>query len=433
MRVLPMLSCSLALMAVFAAYAQQAGRPPGTASVVSAARMLDVRSGKMLENVRVLIEDGRIRQVAHGKAEINAAADIPRYDLGDATLLPGLIDMHVHIDSDPTYSGYSYLQFSDRFWSAVSVTHAQKTLMAGFTTIRNLGSDDWNDVGLQQAIDEGKVVGSRIVPAGYAFGATGGHCDSTYFPPSMNDSNPYNADNPEEARKSVRAVRKYGAQVIKICATGGVFSRNTEPGQQQMTYAEMKAVADEAHLWGLKVAAHAHGASGIREAIRAGVDTIEHASLLDDEGIRLAKQYGAWLSMDIYNTDYTQAEGAKNGVLEDNLRKDREIAEIQRENFRRAHRAGVKMVFGTDAGIFPHGDNAKQFAVMVRYGMTPLEAIQSATINAAEALGRSDLGVIEVGRVADIVAVRGNPAQDVTVLEHVAFVMKDGAAVKHEK
>jgi imidazolonepropionase-like amidohydrolase len=433
MRVLPMLSCSLALMAVFAAYAQQAGRPPGTASVVSAARMLDVRSGKMLENVRVLIEDGRIRQVAHGKAEINAAADIPRYDLGDATLLPGLIDMHVHIDSDPTYSGYSYLQFSDRFWSAVSVTHAQKTLMAGFTTIRNLGSDDWNDVGLQQAIDEGKVVGSRIVPAGYAFGATGGHCDSTYFPPSMNDSNPYNADNPEEARKSVRAVRKYGAQVIKICATGGVFSRNTEPGQQQMTYAEMKAVADEAHLWGLKVAAHAHGASGIREAIRAGVDTIEHASLLDDEGIRLAKQYGAWLSMDIYNTDYTQAEGAKNGVLEDNLRKDREIAEIQRENFRRAHRAGVKMVFGTDAGIFPHGDNAKQFAVMVRYGMTPLEAIQSATINAAEALGRSDLGAIEVGRVADIVAVRGNPAQDVTVLEHVAFVMKDGAAVKHEK
>ena len=425
------LCCSVTLtLSSFAAQGQEAAPPRHNASVVSAARMLDVRSGRMLENVHVLIEDGRIKQVAHGKDAFILTTDMPRYDLGDATLLPGLIDMHVHIDSDPTYSGYSYLQFNDRFWSAVSVVHAQKTLMAGFTTIRNLGSEDWNDVGLQQAIDEGKVVGPRIVPAGFAFGATGGHCDSTYFPPSMNDRNPYNADSPEEARKSVRAVRKYGAQVIKLCATGGVFSRNTEPGQQQMTYAEMKAAVDEAQMWGVKVAAHAHGAAGIRDAIRAGVGTIEHASLLDDEGIRLAKQYGAWLSMDIYNTDYTQAEGRKNGVLEDNLRKDRELGDIQRENFRRAHQAGVKMVFGTDAGIFPHGDNAKQFAVMVRYGMTPAQAIQSATINAAEALGRSDIGAIETGRFADIVAVRGNPAQDVTLLEHVAFVMKGGVVAK---
>jgi imidazolonepropionase-like amidohydrolase len=229
----------------------------------------------------------------------------------------------------------------------------------------------------------------------------------------------------------VREIRKYGAQVIKICATGGVFSRNTEPGQQQMTYDEMKAVADEAHMWGLKVAAHAHGAAGIRDAIRAGIDTIEHASLIDDEGIRLAKQRGTWLSMDIYNTDYTQAEGKQNGVLEDNLRKDREIGDLQRENFRRAHQAGVKMVFGTDAGIYPHGNNAKQFAVMVRYGMTPAQAIQAATINAAEALGRSDVGAIETGRFADIVAVSGNPAQDVTRLEHVAFVMKGGVVVRN--
>jgi imidazolonepropionase-like amidohydrolase len=197
-----------------------------------------------------------------------------------------------------------------------------------------------------------------------------------------------------------------------------------------MTYAEMKATADEAHMWGVKVAAHAHGASGIREAIRAGVDTIEHASLLDDEGIRLAKQFGAYLSMDIYNTDYTQSEGAKNGVLEDNLRKDRELGDVQRENFRRAHAAGVKMVYGTDAGIYPHGDNAKQFAVMVRYGMTPTQAIQSATINAADALGRSDVGILEAGRFADIIAVPGNPAQDVTLLEAVPFVMKGGVVVK---
>jgi imidazolonepropionase-like amidohydrolase len=310
------------------------------------------------------------------------------------------------------------------------VPNAERTLLAGFTTVRNVGSDAWNDVGLRQAIDEGKVVGPRIVSAAYSFGATGGHCDSTYFPPSMAQENPFNADSPEEARKSVRTLRKYGAQVIKICATGGVFSRNTEPGQQQMSLAEMRAVADEAHQWGLKVAAHAHGAAGIKDAIRAGIDTIEHASLVDDEGIALAKQHGAWLSMDIYNTDYTQAEGARNGVLADNLRKDREIADLQRENFRKAHAAGARMVYGTDAGVYPHGRNGGQFAVMVRYGMTPLQAIQSATVNAAEALGRSDVGVLEAGRHADLIAVPGDPMHDVSLLEAVPFVMKGGEVVK---
>ena len=213
-------------------------------------------------------------------------------------------------------------------------------------------------------------------------------------------------------------------------ATGGVFSRNTEPGQQQMSEADMRAIAEEAHMWGLKVAAHAHGSAGIKAAIRAGVDTIEHASLIDDEGIALAKQNGAWLSMDIYNTDYTQAEGKKNGVLEDNLRKDREIGDLQRENFRRAHAAGAKMVYGTDAGIYPHGQNAKQFAVMVRYGMTPMQAIQSATRNAADALGSKDVGVIEAGRWADMVAVAGDPTQDVSLLENIPVVIKGGALVK---
>jgi imidazolonepropionase-like amidohydrolase len=397
-------------------------------TVLTAARMLDVRSGRTIENPQILIRDSRIIAVGRGGDEVPAGAE--RIDLPGMTLLPGLIDMHTHIDFDPQYGGYNYLRFNDRFWSVLAVGHAQRTLEAGFTTIRNVGSDAWNDVGLQQAIDEGKIRGPRIVPAAYAFGATGGHCDSTFFPPSMEERNRFNADTPDEARRSVREVRKYGAQVIKICATGGVFSRNTEPGQQQMTYHEMKAVVDEAHMWGLTVAAHAHGAAGIRDAIRAGVTTIEHASLLDDEGIRLAKQHGAYLSMDIYNTDYTQAEGAKNGVLEDNLRKDRELGEVQRQNFKRAHQAGVKMVYGTDSGIYPHGDNAKQFAVMVRYGMTPVEAIQSATINAAEALGRKDLGAIEVGRLADIIAVRGDPTRDVAALESVSFVMKGGKVAK---
>jgi imidazolonepropionase-like amidohydrolase len=228
----------------------------------------------------------------------------------------------------------------------------------------------------------------------------------------------------------VRTLRKYGAQVIKICATGGVFSHGDEPGAQQMTLDEMKAVVEEAHMANLRVAAHAHGAAGIKDAIRAGVDTIEHASLIDDEGIKLAKQRGAWLSMDIYNTEYTQSEGKKNGVLEDNLRKDREIGDVQRENFRKAHAAGVKMLFGTDAGIYPHGDNAKQFRWMVQYGMTPVEAIQSATASAAEALGRTDVGTLEVGRLADLIAVPGDPTADVTLLEAVPFVMKGGDVVK---
>jgi imidazolonepropionase-like amidohydrolase len=399
-------------------------------SVVSADRLFDARSGRLQNKAELLVTDGRIVAVATGGRRVEAPADATRIDLGDMTVLPGLIDMHVHIDSDPGYGGYTGLQFNDRFWSVLAVPHAQRTLEAGFTTIRTLGSDAWNDVGLREAIDAGKVPGPRIQTAAYGFGATGGHCDSTYFPPSMAQRSAYNADSPEEGRQRVRELRKYGAQVIKICATGGVFSRNTEPGQQQMRFDEMKAVVDEAHQWGLTVAAHAHGASGIREAIRAGVDTIEHASLIDAEGIRLAKESGAWLSMDIYNTEYTQSEGAKNGVLPDNLRKDREIAEVQRQNFRKAHEAGVRMVFGTDAGIFPHGDNGKQFAVMVRYGMTPAEAIQAATINAATAMKREDVGALETGRFADLIAVPGDPTQDVTLLERVPFVMKGGEIVK---
>ena len=423
-----LLSCLLAgLAALVPAFAQPVAPPPDDL-VITAARLLDVRSGRLVDQPQVLVRDGRI--VAVGRVGAAVPANARRIDLPGMTLLPGLIDMHVHLDSDPAYGGYTGLQFGDRFWSVLMVPHAERTLMAGFTTVRNVGADAWNDVGLRQAIDAGKVRGPRIVTAGYSFGATGGHCDSTYFPPSMEQKNPFNADNPEEGRKRVRELRKYGAQVIKVCATGGVFSRNTEPGQQQLSLREMQAIADEAHRQDMKVAAHAHGTSGIKDAIRAGIDTIEHASLIDDEGIRLAKQHGAWLSMDIYNTDYTQAEGRNNGVLEDNLRKDREIAEIQRENFRRAHAAGAKMVFGTDAGIYPHGRNARQFAVMVRYGMTPVQAIQSATINAADALGRDDVGVIEAGRWADLVAVPGDPTQDVTALESVPFVMKAGVVVK---
>ena len=398
---------------------------------LTATRMVDPVAGRVVERPAVVIVDDKVQAVGT-QDRLAAPAGAQRIDLPGKTILPGLIDMHVHLDSDPSYGGYTGLQFGDRFWSMLTVPHAQRTLAAGFTTVRNVGSDAWNDVGYRQAVEEGRIVGPRVVTAGYSFGATGGHCDSTYFPPSMQEASPYNINGPEDARRVVREVRKYGAQVIKICATGGVFSRNTEPGQQQLSLEEMQAVVKEAHQWGLQVAAHAHGTSGIKDAIRAGVDTIEHASIIDDEGIRLAKAAGAFLSMDIYNTDYTQSEGKKNGVLEDNLRKDREIGEVQRQGFAKAHRAGVKMVYGTDAGVYPHGQNGKQFATMVRYGMTPMEAVRAATVNAAEALASQGtlVGAIAPGKSADIIAVDGDPLRDVTQLERVSFVMKSGAVVK---
>jgi imidazolonepropionase-like amidohydrolase len=419
------------LAAVALSAALCAGAAEAKTVAVTAERLLDVKAGRYVERPLVLITDGRI--VSVGRADEAVPAGAERVDLPGVTLLPGLIDMHVHLTSSPLYGGYTGYQFSDAFWTAIGAGHARDTLRAGFTTVRNVGSSFYGDVGLREAIDNGHLEGPRIVTAAYSFGATGGHCDETYFPPSMEEKNPYNADTPEEGRRSVRLVRKYGAQVIKICATGGVFSRNTEPGGQQLSEAEMKAIVDEAHMWGLKVAAHAHGASGIRAAVAAGVDTIEHASLADDEGIRLAAQKGTWFSMDIYNTDYTQSEGRKNGVLEDNLRKDREIGEIQRENFRKSLRAGVKHVFGTDAGIYPHGDNARQFAVMVRYGATPLQAIQTATVNAAEALDRGkDVGQVAKGYWGDLVGVRGDPLRDVTVLEKPVFVMKGGEVARRD-
>ncbi|WP_374657809.1 amidohydrolase family protein [Phenylobacterium sp.] len=396
---------------------------------VSAARLVDTATGKVADRPMVIITDGRIVSVGRQGDAVPAGAR--QISLPGVTLLPGLIDMHVHLTISPLYGGYTGYQFSDAFWTAIGTRHAKDTLEAGFTTVRNVGSAFYGDVGLREAIEGGFIQGPRIVTAAYSFGATGGHCDETFFPPSMDQKAPYNADSPDEARKSVRTLRKYGAQVIKICATGGVFSRGDAPGAQQMTLDEMKAVAEEAHMAGMKVAAHAHGAPGIKAAILAGIDTIEHASLVDDEGIRLAVQHGTYFGMDIYNTDYTQAEGKKNGVLEENLQKDRDIGEIQRQNFKKSLKAGVKQIYSTDAGVYPHGDNARQFAVMVRYGATPLQAIQAATVNAAQALGQEkDVGRIAVGAYGDLIGVTGDPLADVTVLEHPVFVMKGGQTVK---
>lgn len=400
------------------------------ATVVTGDRMLDVRSGQYVANPAILIgDDGHIQQIG-SLASMQLPAGTKHIDLRGETLLPGLIDMHVHLTSLAEIGGYQGLKYTDGFWTAVGVANAKTTLNAGFTTVRNVGSSDFADVALSQAIDGGWIVGPRVVPATYAIGATGGHCDDTGLPPYFDKKADSVISGSGDAREKVRWLHKYGAEVIKICATGGVFSLGDSVGAQQLSLDEMKAIADEAHMLGLRVAAHAHGDEGIHDAILAGIDTIEHASLASDATLQLAKQHGTWFDMDIYNDDYILATGTANGTEQESLDKEKAIGLKQRQTFQRGVRAGVKMLFGTDGGVYPHGQNARQFAKMVQWGMTPIQAIRAATTSASEALGRSDVGAIEPGRYGDIIAVRGDPLQNVTVLEHVDVVIKGGKLVK---
>ena len=416
------------LAAALAALCLAPGTPAETI-VVTGARLVDVLAGRETERPQILISDGRISAV--GRQGDPAPADARKLDLGNRTILPGLIDMHVHLTSDPRISGYRRLEYTDSFWMAVGVANARKTLEAGFTTVRNVGSGEYQDVGLMEGIDHGYIAGPRIVPATYALGSTGGHCDATQFPPSITTPGTQIANSPDEYRALVRKVHKYGAKVIKVCMTGGVLSKRDSVGAQQVSPEEIKAIVEEAHRLGLRVAVHAHGTEGINDALRAGVDTVEHASLADAESFKLAREHGAWFDMDIYNDDYILAEGANNGVYPESLEKEKMIGLKQRQTFRAAHAAGVKMLFGTDAGVYPHGTNARQFAKMVEWGMTPMEAIQAATRNAAEALDQTaNVGAIAPGRYADLIAVDGDPLADIRTLETIAIVMKGGTIVK---
>ncbi len=393
---------------------------------IKAGRLLDVADGRMLTDRTIVVRGDRIERTGSASS-IDIPADANVVDLSDATVLPGLIDMHVHLTGDPDAHGYKNLAASVPRNALFGAANARRMLTAGFTSARNIGAGGYADIALRDAINHGDVPGPRMRVTGPALGITGGHCDNNLLPPRFESFSDGVADGPWEIRKQIRENAKYGADLTKFCATGGVLSKGTSVGKQQYTLQEMATIVAESHQRDRKVAAHAHGTEGIKAAIEAGVDSVEHASLIDAEGIRMALDAGTFLVMDVYVSDYILEMGEAAGFLPESLQKERKVGQAQRNSFQKAHEAGVRMAFGSDAGVYPPGMNAKQFAYMVQYGMTPMEAIQAATIHAAELLGwPADVGAIEAGMYADIIAVRGNPLDDISVLEDVRFVMKGG-------
>lgn len=394
--------------------------------LLTGGHVLDVERGVVMKDHDILVEDGKIKAV--GRAGSLGASGAERIDMHGAYLLPGLSDAHVHLTNRSDMHGYRRLAISTPRAAISGVANAEKTLRAGFTTVRNLGAPGFADVDLKDAIDSGEVPGPRIIPAGQSIGITGGHCDNNLLPYEDYAIGGGVADGPWAARQKVRENKKYGAEVIKFCGTGGVLSKGTTIGAQQFTLEEMKAIVDEAHELGLKVAVHAHGAKGIQSAIEAGVDSVEHASLITDDSLKLAVKKGTWLSMDIYVSDFILSEGEAAGILPESLEKEKIVGKAQRERFQAAVKAGAKIAFGTDAGVYTHGLNARQFAYMVQWGMSPADAIRASTIGNAELFGlQNEIGSLTAGKRADIIAVTGDPLADIRELEDVDFVMKDGA------
>ncbi|QSQ22007.1 amidohydrolase family protein [Pyxidicoccus parkwayensis] len=405
--------------------------------VLKAARLFDAKAGKLVTPGVVVVQDGKVAAVGAG-ASAPAGAQV--LDLGDATLLPGFMDSHTHLTGEP---GTDWRQdVIDDFQRTIpeqtleSLPMVRRTLMAGFTTVRNLGAPDFIDIGLRNSIRRGTVVGPRIIAATVGLGSTGGHCDggnSWRKGLLVEESTRGVADGPEALRAKVRENIKYGADLIKVCATGGVLSLNSDVDSPQLTQAELDAIVDEAHSRKRKVAAHAHGAEGAKRAIRAGVDSIEHGSLLDDEALDLMKKKGTWYVPTAMAFQGVRERADKGMLPEENIRKVRAVDEARRLALRKAIAKGVRIAFGTDAGVFEHGRNAGEFALMVEAGLPPVEALRAATVNAAELLGvSSTLGSLEPGKLADVVAVPGNPLQDIRKTEAVFFVMKEGVIYRND-
>lgn len=417
------LSLTVAMMMSLPTYAQK--------TLLIADAYVDVVKGKTVKDVAIVISDNQIAQVMQ-QSNVPSEHDYNRIDLSGKTLLPGVMDMHVHLSGDAEDNFLESQNYSIPRQTVKAVKNAEKTLLAGFTTVRDLGASGYAVIATRDGINAGEIPGPRIWAVGHSISITGGHCDDNFSAPEKHAKAQGVADGPWAIRAKVRENIKYGANAIKVCATGGVFSKGTKVGVQQLSYEEIKSAVDEAHMRGLVIASHAHGTSGIKASIKAGIDSIEHCSFMDDEAIKMAVKAGTYLSCDIYNTEYTLAYGAANGVPEANINKEKLVSQAQRDSFKKAVAAGANMVFGSDAAIYPHGDNGKQFSRMVKFGMTPIQALQAATINSAALLKQDNIGQIKPGFLADIIAVEGDPLKDISLMENVSFVMKDGLIFKHK-
>ena len=400
--------------------------------VVKAAHLIDTKNVRVVDNPIVLISGDRIQAVGRS-GEISIPNGARVLDLGSATLLPGLIDLHTHLNDEPEFHGVAFHTLSAPRMAIIGAKGARMTLDVGFTAVRNVGSSHYADVALRDGINAGDVPGPRMQVSGPMIGSTGSHCDYTYLAPEFHYADEGVANGVPAVLEKVREVLKYGADWVKFCASGGVFSQGDLPDDVQFSPEEMVAIVEEGHRHGKKVAAHAHGTRAIIEAAKAGVDAIEHGSVLDDEAIRLMKEHGTYLVADIYDDDFILQHGKEYGYTEENLAKEKMLGQKQRDSFRRAVQAGVKVGYGTDTGSIPFGQNGKQFFYMVKYGLTPMQAIQSATTWAADVMNWSDrIGSLDPGKYADLIAVTGNPLDDITILERVPFVMKGGQVVKDE-
>jgi imidazolonepropionase-like amidohydrolase len=417
----------LAVCFASTALAQQPTPAPPSKTIIHAAHLLDVKTGKMMDNVSVTVEGDKITAITPGAPP----AGVNAIHLPNSTLIPGLIDAHTHLTFDPNF-GYQELGVSIPKEALIGAKNARITLEAGFTTVRNVGASGYADIALRDAINEGMVPGPHMIASGPALSITGGHCDQNLLPYEWHAKSDGAADGIEGVQHKVREIIKYGADVIKVCATGGVLSKGDDPRASQYTLEEMKAIVADAHRLGRKVAAHAHGAQGIAWAAEAGVDSIEHGSYIDDNSIKIMKEHGTYLVPTLYLADWMRENATRIGLPAMYADKMKSVTAVSRQNVGKAMQAGVKIAFGTDAAVYPHGLNAHEFAVYVQLGMTPLQAIQTATVNAADLLGWSDrIGSIEPGKFADLVAVDGDPTKDVTLLQHPVMVMKSGVVYKN--
>src|SRR6266566_111819 len=418
--------------------AQKPAMTPEGVIAIKSGRVIDVENGRMLEKQIILLRGKKIEAIG-SESKIPVGAKI--LDLSTKTLLPGLIDCHTHLadgahddNGDPT----AQLKRTASQVVLESVPNARTTLESGFTTVRDAGVyRALNDVALRDAINKGYVIGPRMFVAGAYITITGGAGAMTGYAPDIKlpwDLHYGEANSPWEVRQRIRQLAHDGVDLIKVLSTGAVLTHGSNPSSIEFTPEELNAAVDEASHFGLRVAVHAHAAQGIKNAILAGAASIEHAEMVDDEAIAMAIKHGTYFDMDIYDEECIQEGGKKGTTPPDFLQHDAELGQLQRDNFRKSLRAGVKMAFGTDAGVCPYGTSAKQFAYMVKYGMTPMQAIQAATTNAADLLGHStEVGSIKPGKFADVIAVSGDPLRDVSVLEQVDFVMKDGAVYKQPK